>query len=335
MTIYVGGYGAGNIGDDLILKSILTQDPSAIVVAYGRPSLSQYQEYIEFDNFIADPERYIRGHADLVIGGGGIFWSSEHIQELLIIALTAKTLGCKLQINRVGLHGFHLNLAASSHLLRLAERISFREHDSLDLARRHLGCDRAVVEPDYAVGVIAPVQRMVKTGKLKVGVNIGSTRFIDDEPFSKHLQQIYAGIAHQFRDELDLYYIPFCSHVSAHNQNDLAKADLLFSTSNGLIQYADFANIDALMEFCTQCDFFIGERFHMHIMANAMKIPFVPFIHNEQTKYRALAREYGDVPTYYESSQAFIMESLTRRIENLIRMAYEPVIEQGAPGGTS
>lgn len=324
MTIYVGGYGAGNVGDDLILKSILSQEPSATVVAYGRPALERYHEYVEFTNFLVDPERYIEGHKTLVMGGGGIFWSPEHIQELLIIALAAKTVGCKLQVSRVGLHGFHYNVTASRHLLRLAERVSFREHDSLDLARRHLGCDSAVVEPDYACGMIEQVQRTAKTGKLKVGINIASTRFIDDEQFSMHLQQIYAGIAHQFRNELELYYVPFCSHVSAHNQSDLAKADLLHSVSNGLIKWADFASADDLLGFCAQCDFFIGERFHMHIVAHAMNIPFVPFIHNEQTKYRALAHEYGDVPTYYEFSQAFIMNSLTRRVRELIDAACVP-----------
>lgn len=322
MTIYLGGYGSGNLGDDLILKSILNQDPSATIVAYGWPFLDKNHDFVEFGNFIADLERYIEGHKDLVFGGGGIFWSSDHIQELLIIALTAKTLGCKLHINRVSVHGFHYNLAASRHLLRLADRTSFREHDSLSLAKQYLACDRALVEPDYACSVIAPVRRVSKKGILRVGINIGSTQFIDDEPFSNHLRQIYAGLARHFQEELEFYYIPFCTHASAHNQNDLAKADLLFSASDGLIKCAVVTNVAELLDACSQCDFFIGERFHMHIIANAMKIPFLPFVHNEQTKYRALAREYDDAPTYYEFSQAFIMDSLARRVEKLIRAAH-------------
>lgn len=319
MTIYFGGYGAGNLGDDLILRSILKQDPSAKIVAYGRPRLGQHCEFVEAGRFLADLEQQIAGHELLVLGGGGIFWSSEHIQELLIVALTAKTLGCKVHIRKVGLHGFHYNLHASRQLLLLAEHVSFREHDSLDLAKQYLGYEHGIVEADYAYSSIEPVQPVVKAGKLRVGVNVATTRFIDDAPFSNHVQQIYAGISRAFQEELEFFYVPFCNHASSHNQNDLAKADLLHASSDGLIKCADVVDVDGLLEASSKCNFFIGERFHMHIIANAMKIPFVPFIHNQQTKYRAFAYECGDIPVYYEYSQAMIMDSLVRRIDGLIR----------------
>jgi polysaccharide pyruvyl transferase WcaK-like protein len=321
MTIYFGGYGAGNLGDDLILKSILAEDPTAKIVAYGRPRLGWPCEFVETSRFLGELEQQIPGHPLMVFGGGGLFWSSEHIQELLIVALTAKTLGCKLHIRKVGLHGFHQNRDASRQFLRLAERVSFREHDSLDLARQYLAFDDGEVEPDYAYRSVSPVQRHPKHGKLRVGINVATTRFIDDPSFSTHVCQVYAGLARHFREQLEFHYIPFCNHTSSHNQNDLAKADLLFAESDGLIKYADVLDVDDLLECCSHCDFFIGERFHMHVIANAMKTPFVPFIHNQQTKYRAMAYECKDAPVYYETSQAQIINSLVRRVEGLISAA--------------
>jgi hypothetical protein len=312
--IYIGGFGAGNFGDELILSSILKKDPNATIVAYGPPQLEQQVEYIDFHKFMSHAHEILPGHETLMLGGGGIFWSSEHIQELLIAALLAKNIGIHVELTKVGLHGFHLNKQSSQHLLRLADRISFREHDSLNLARQFLDCDRALVEPDYACELISSEHK--KPGaRIKIGINVASTRFIDDQLFSNHVCQIYSEIARIFAQEADFCYLPFCTHFTSHNQNDLAKADLLFDASKGLIATAT-AHLGAndLLNECRLQDIFIGERFHMHIIAHALGRQFIPFIENDQTKYRALANEYQDVPVYYQFSQSYIIDQLSRRI---------------------
>jgi polysaccharide pyruvyl transferase WcaK-like protein len=313
-NIYIGGFGAGNFGDELILSAILKRDPTATIVAYGQPQLDRQIEYIDFHKFMSRAHEILPGHKTLVLGGGGIFWSSEHIQELLIAALLAKNLGIEVQITKVGLHGFHFNKESSHHLLRIADRVSFREHDSLNLARQFLDCNKAIVEPDFACEDISN-DRKKPGSRVKIGINIASTRFIDDPLFSNHVRQIYAEIARIFAPEADFSYLPFCTHVTSHNQNDLAKADVLFDASKGLIASATaHLSVDDLLEECRLQDVFIGERFHMHIIAHALGRQFIPLIENDQTKYRALASEYHDIPVFYQFSQSYIIDQLSRRL---------------------
>jgi polysaccharide pyruvyl transferase WcaK-like protein len=318
-TIYVGGYGAGNFGDDLILSSILDSDPEATVVGYGRPLLEREISYITFESFFRNADALLGEFDALVFGGGGAFWSQEHILEMLAIALLAKNHGLRVEFRRIGLHGFNQARDASRHLLRIADAVTFREHDSLDLAKQHLECTKAIVEPDYACLQIRPSPR-ITSERTRIAINIGSTRFIDDPSFSTHVQSIYAEVARRFADVAELYYLPFCSHVSSHNQNDLAKADLLFAKSSGAIKCkVNALTANQLIGECTATDIFVGERFHMHIIAHALGRPYIPFIHNEQTKYRALAYEYKDSPVFYELSQPLLIDMLTDRLRFCIQ----------------
>ena len=318
-TIYVGGYGARNFGDDLIISTILDSDPEGTVVAYGRPLLEREIGYISFESFFRDADVVLREYDALVFGGGGVFWSQEHILEMLAIALIAKNHGLRVELRRVGLHGFHRAHDASRHLLRIADAVTFREHDSLDLARQHLECTKAVVEPDYACLSIRSTPRIAGE-RIRIAINVGSTRFIDDPLFSTHVQSIYAEIARRFADVAEFYYLPFCSHVSSHNQNDLAKADLLFVKSGGAINCkGNPLTAEQLIAECAETDIFVGERFHMHIVAHALGRPYIPFIHNEQTKYRALAHEYRDSPIFYELSQALVIDMLSNRLRFCIQ----------------
>ncbi|MEN2472022.1 polysaccharide pyruvyl transferase family protein [Burkholderia sp. GS2Y] len=320
-TIFIGGFGAGNLGDDLILASMLDIDASATVVAYGPPLTERRIEYIAFDTFFRNAHAILGTHERVVLGGGGIFWSQEHIYELLVIALIAKGLGMRVELRRVGLHGFHYGMDASRHLLRVADVVTLREHDSLDLACRLLGCPTATFEPDYACARLS-ASPPPRNARPRVGVNIASTRFIDDPSFSNHLQQIYAHLAHRYHDVADFHYIPFCSHMSSHNQNDFAKADLLFAASEGRIKCRSVTTtVERLITECATMDLFLGERFHMHTIARMLGRPFIPFIHNEQTKYRALTLEYGDAPVYYELSQAMIIDQLADRLDAAISSA--------------
>jgi len=317
-TILIGGFGAGNLGDDLILASMLDIDADATVVAYGQPLIERRIEYIAFDTFFRNAQAILGAHDRVILGGGGIFWSQEHIYELLVIALIAKGLGKRVELRRVGLHGFHYAMEASRHLLRIADAVTFREHDSLDLAHHLLDCPTATFEQDYACARLSPTPPP-RNARLRVGINIASTSFIDDPSFSNHLQQIYAHLAHRYHGTADFHYIPFCSHMSSHNQNDFAKADLLFAASEGRIKCRSVATtVERLITECATMDLFLGERFHMHTIAHILGRPIIPFIQNEQTKYRALALEYGDVPVFYEMSQAMIIDQLTDRLDATI-----------------
>lgn len=317
-NIYLGGYGAGNLGDDLILTSILSESSDSTIVSYGRPLIDQVQPYLYFSEFLENAHNILSEHDALIFGGGGLFWSHDHIYEMLVLALIAKGLGIRVELRRIGLHGFHVNLQASKHLLRIADFVSFREHDSLDLARRVLGHSNAVVEEDYAQRLLTPVNRVQKD-KLQIGVNIGTTRFTHDPAFANHVSMIYGEIARRYQDRADFVYIPFCIHMSEEDQNDLSRADALFAASEGRIRYCSgVGSVGKLIETCSNTDIFIGERFHMHVIAHGLGRPMIPFIHNEQTKYHALAQEYGDAPVFYEMSQAMIIDQIAERLERLI-----------------
>lgn len=317
-NVYVGGYGAGNLGDDLILSSILSKDSSAVIVAYGMPMIDKTIHYISFNEFIHNVHKIILCDDTLIFGGGGLFWSHDHIYEMLILALVAKSIGAQVELRRVGLHGFQMNTAASKHLLRIADVVSLREHDSLDLARRILECNHAILEPDYVETIKMP-DRHLSNSKLNVGINVATTKFTHEPDFANHVCMIYAEISSIYRDILNFYYIPFCIHMSEENQNDLSRADALFFSSEGRIKYrSDVISTSTLMAACAQTDIFLGERFHMHVIARQLGCPMVPLIHNQQTKYRAISQEYKESSIFYETSQAMIIDQISSTLGKIL-----------------
>ncbi|EIZ77276.1 hypothetical protein WSK_4165 [Novosphingobium sp. Rr 2-17] len=313
--VYVGGYGAGNLGDDLILLGILSQDKDAAVVSYGPPLVGKSQAYIAFPEFLENAHKLIPQYTTLIFGGGGLFWSHDHIYEMLALALMAKSFGLRVEMRRVGLHGFHLNMAASRHLVRIVDVLTVREHDSLDMARRILNCEHAYVERDFVEELVL-TSTAGKKNKPTVGINVASTRFIHDQGFNSHVSTIYAEISSIFDGVLDFKYIPFCVHMSDENQNDLGRGDALFAASSGRIRYSDeVIGVQSLLSACDSSDILLGERFHMHVLAKKFGRVALPLIHNEQTKYRAIASEYCSAPVFYESSQMMIIDQIRRRIE--------------------
>lgn len=316
--VFVGGYGAGNLGDDLILLGILSQDEDATVVAYGPPLLGKIQPYIAFEEFLENAHILLPKFEAIVFGGGGLFWSHDHIYEMLALALMAKSAGLRVEMRRVGLHGFHLNLAASRHLVRIADVLTVREHDSLDLAHRILGCEHAYVEKDFVEELVLH-SAAEKNSLPTVGINVASTNFIHDQGFNSHVSTIYAEISAIFNGRLDFKYIPFCVHISDEVQNDIGRGDALFTASSGRIRYSDeVIDVQSLLSACDASDVLLGERFHMHVLAKKFNRVALPLIHNEQTKYRAVAYEYRSAPVFYESSQMMIIDQIRRRLEHFL-----------------
>jgi polysaccharide pyruvyl transferase WcaK-like protein len=314
-SIYVGGYGAGNLGDDLILQSIITDDANAAIVAYGKPLIDERRPYINFETFFGDARPILANYDTLVFGGGGLFWSHDHIYEMLILALVAKNLGLRVELRRIGLHGMQYNLKAARQLLQIADYVSVREADSFDLAHQVLQISDVNIEHDYASNLL---KKSVPTlsDKLIIGVNVGSTKFTDQPAFANHVSTIYAELARRYESKAQFQYVPFCIHMSEENQNDLHRADALFQASDGRIKLAQgVRSVKGLLNVCESTNLFVGERFHMHIIARSIGRSIIPLIHNEQTKYRAIADEYGDAPIFYESSQNFVIDEISRRID--------------------
>lgn len=329
-SLYVGGYGAGNLGDDLILLGILAQDKEASFVAYGPPLIGNEQSYIAFPQFLEEAHRIIPAYTTLVFGGGGLFWSHDHIYEMLALALIAKSCGLRVEMRRVGLHGFHLNMAASRHLIRIVDVLTVREHDSLDIARRILQCKHAYVEPDF-VEDLTFTSVSTKKETPTIGINVASTRFIQDDGFNSHVRTIYAEISSIFEGRVNFKYIPFCVHMSDESQNDLARGDSLFAASSGRIRYNDeVIDVNTLLSSCAESDILLGERFHMHVLAKKFGRVTIPLIHNEQTKYRAIASEYRSAPIFYESSQMMIIDQVRRRIESYLNRVETGIGEPNA-----
>ncbi len=317
-SIYIGGYGAGNLGDDLILQSIITDDVDAAVVAYGKPLIGERRPYINFETFFNDARPILEKYDTLIFGGGGLFWSHDHIYEMLILALLAKNLGLRVELRRIGLHGIQFNLKAARQLLQISDYISVREADSFDLAQQVLQIMNIEIEQDYANSLLKKSVVPV-SDKLMIGINIGSTKFTAQPAFANHVSTIYAELARRYESSANFQYVPFCIHISDENQNDLHRADVLFQASDGRIKLAQgVRSVKGLLNVCESTNLFIGERFHMHIIAHSTGRSIIPLIHNEQTKYRAIADEYGDDPIFYESSQNFVIDEISRRIDACI-----------------
>ena len=325
-ALRIGAFGTGNLGDDLMLQSILLREPASRVVAYGPPRLREPVQFISYNRFMDSPETFFPGCSAVRFGGGSLFWSEENLIAMLVIAQRAKLAGLRVSLNKVGLQGFERNERYSRLLLSIVDEVTVRESHSEAVAR-YLGRNDVVRERDYAFDLFPeePVPANTKNDIPVVGVNFSDIRLSssnpDDAGFKNHIAGIFSEIARRFEGALRFTYIPFCNHQSYEPENDMRAADVLWNDSKGKISYVeDVVTTDDLVDRVRGVDALLGFRFHMFVLGFALGKPVVPFVesHNRLGKYGAIARDHNCEPILYTgASQGFIVSQVEARLTRL------------------
>jgi hypothetical protein len=326
-TFLYGAYGTGNLGDDLLLKGALLDhyDKQVKIVSYGLPKINGLTCFLEHFDFLKNPEKYLECGDTLAFAGGGLFWAGSHCNDMMNVAVKAKEIGCRVEIKRIGAQGFHSNTVAVRALMAIADEISVRDENSVEILRQYDVTDRAVYLPDYVLTLGEYIKNeFPKTNenhkKVRVGINHSATPFYHNPEHRKKSLHIYSHIAHKYANDVDFLYIPHTRHFNCIDQNDVIYAENFWHASRGLIATVNFPDsIDDLLRLYSGLDGAIGWRYHLLVLAKLFDIDSAFLGSSGGHKYGAFARENNVPQIDFDLNTNMIIQSFSRWIERLIQ----------------
>ena len=284
-----GYYGFNNVGDDSLLLSIVSEikrrKPEArITVLAKQPKRIARVSGVRTINRFNIPRVALEmRHAKLLISGGGSLLqdgtSRKSLFYYIFIMRLAKLNGLKLMIyaNGLGPLGAQSSRRASAAIMSKADYISFRENDSLALARE-LGVDtdmRVSADPAFLLESSPDiwVDHIVKREKIEgrffiVSIKDGNT--FDGENTDSATLDVLAEDIRAIAEKYSLtpLFFPMFPNRDTEITERLASAVGCGSVINGLTA----RELCGLMK---RSEFVIGTRLHMLIFAASVGVPML------------------------------------------------------------
>jgi len=320
-----GAYGTGNLGDDLLLKAALkhhraiSSDFHIKVVSYGKPYLEEEINFIDHDDFIANPAKYISAQTDLHFCGGGLFWAPTHCDDMLKVAAYQKSCGGSVHIERIGTQGFHCNPDAVKDLFLLSDSNSVRDKMSADILSENNVCDFANPSFDYVLTLNNSIYALEKPSKPTIAINHSATVFYRDAEHRTKSLRIYKRLALSFKDQVSFVYFPQTRHFRCIDQNDIITGEQFWCFSKGLIQPIPFPTTaeEALRTFSTFSGA-IGWRYHLLVLAKLFSIPSAYLGQASGSKYVAFAKENAVPMINFDLNEETILQSCKRFVQKAV-----------------
>lgn len=317
-----GAYGTGNLGDDLLLKAALehhraiSNDFLIKVVSYGKPYLEEQIDFIDHDDFIADPANYISAQTDLHFCGGGLFWAPTHCDDMLKVAVYQKSCGGSVHIERIGTQGFHCNPDAVKDLFLLSESNSVRDKMSAEILAKNNVCNFANPSVDYVLTLDRSNYIQKNPPKPIVAINHSATVFYRDAEHRSKALRIYKRLAMSFKDQVSFVCFPHTRHFRCIDQNDIIVGEQFWCFSKGLIQPIPFPTTveEALRTFSTFSGA-IGWRYHLLVLAKLFSIPSAYLGQTSGSKYVAFAQENNLPMIDFDLDEELILQSCKRFVQ--------------------
>ena len=312
MKAYIlGAYGAGNLGDDLLFEvaanNFKMRGYIPVCVGYGDPSVSKNCEFILIKDFHKTLPSV--SNEDIVaIGGGGIFWSDESAIIFSSLIATAKLKGNITEVLAIGLNNVDCDAKkiALRLLYRSSDYFSVRDNVSFKILSACCGEVPECVEPDLVAQKKANFlfrrkERLEKKNqKLKVGINLHSTRMSQDVAYREHIGLSIGNAIKQLSGEADFFYIAQVRHRLSLDEQCLVYAEWLRVYSEGLITVQSAPSIGShLINEIHKMDIMLAGRLHSGIIATRLHLPTAIIVEdeaNQNSKYLAFAEANG-LPT--------------------------------------
>ena len=325
--ILYGAYGAGNLGDDLILRGALTKyqkGPKIKVICYGKPQIRDFNfEIVDVFEFRKNTEEHLKDAALLIFAGGGLFWAVSHIQEMLKIAEKARDMNVPVEIERLGSQGFHSDKVSVKSFLDIPSKISFRDKNSVDLLTRHKIIEegRAKVEKDFAtlnnfenIGISDKVE--TNEDVVNVGINHGATLLHGDEVYRRIFFRILNEVIRLVGPKYRFFHIPHTRHYKVLSQNDVIFGEYFWLFTGGRVNSLPFPDsVEDLISYYKGMDCTLSWRFHMLVTSTFLNIPAACFCQDGEHKYRAFSVENKLPIINMKKSEKEIILSMVRFIK--------------------
>jgi polysaccharide pyruvyl transferase WcaK-like protein len=309
-VLLVGGYGAGNLGDEAILCGLLPTVPPSVttltVVSHDpeatlRDHASEPPDGVELRTIRPTPLTLVRQllAADaVVIGGGGIFsrYMGPYATKLPLFALAAIALGKPVHWTAIGVYDSTPTRVVRP-LVAALERsasVSVRDPASLDTLRRW-GVPGVRLVPDPATRLSATPARG-RTILADAGLDPDrpvlaiAARRVADPDATDRLFEAYRAVATAYdRRGWQLVYLPFCRHPTATVERDQQVCVALAARCGGTV--LPVATAPALLDVVSACDALVATRLHAMLFAHVAETPFVAVAY--ATKVQSLLDELG------------------------------------------
>jgi polysaccharide pyruvyl transferase CsaB len=293
MKILVSGYyGFGNAGDELILETIASEllskrndiELTVLSVKPHETAIRHKLRAVNRWNFVKIVIEIIQCDV-LISGGGGLFQDSTGSKGLyyyLFIILLAKLLGKKIYIYGAGVNDLkYLNRILTAGVFKLADGISVRENDSLNLlVKWGLPIDKITVTADPVMLKEVNIEKQHRDKPTVV--------FILRPPVkAKWRAELFAKLADAIAQRLKakIVFIPF------HPEHDAEFSVCVMHLMKAKASIVRWEKFDDIYETLGQADLIISQRLHGLILALLYGIPLIGI--SEDAKIDRFLKELG------------------------------------------
>lgn len=327
-----GGYGVGNLGDDLLLISALNKwGKDCKVISYGIPQIDFDVKFIDFNLFINNLDLISSNTDEFIIGGGGVFWSEGHINDIFKIAKHIKKIGGKFIVDSIGTQGCSSAPEIVEKIIELSDDFTVRDRDSIRQLKMHNISNLHKVRQSEDLALIIDYSQFkniqIESKKTIVAINyaVPNAGIEEFESFVGAISKISDILAENF----EFYYLGHTRHNLTIDENDYITAENFRVISRNRVKSFIPTNVKDLLGFYKSVDLTIGFRYHMSVISIAMNIPNLS-ISFGYGKYFAIADEKDTSHlNIRDKDKGYICEKILKWIEE------NPVIENNRTSGTS
>lgn len=307
-VLLIGGYGAGNIGDEAILSGLLKHVSESagqlIVTSHDAEETERIHAAgspIQFKAIEPTPVEIIRQiqRADtIVVGGGGIFsrYMGPYAKKIPYATLFANIQRKDVIWTAIGV--YPSTPMFTSYLLRL----SMRRSQSVDVrdpisrsTLRNMGVESRLVpdpattlESDAADGISLLEDQGVRTNRPLLGI---AARHVENDTYDSNLRRAYESVAEEYSGRgWEIVFLPFCRHPTETVEQDGRLCESLSTLSNSY-HVLNYETPKEMVNIVSALSGLVATRLHSMIFAKTTGTPFVAVEYAD--KVSSLLSHYG------------------------------------------
>lgn len=331
-VLVVGGYGAGNVGDEAILRGLLRDASSSIdtlsIVTHNEEQTRRLHSdfvpesttYRPIDASIINLTSALVQHDHIIIGGGGIFsrYMGPYAKKIPYYTLLAKMIRKSVHWTALGVYPStpHHVLLPLKSVMNISESITVRDPISLttlhDIPNVELVPDPAFfLEPNQESGRRILKQSGLDGGDQIVGI---AAREVMNKTNNKRLTTALRETARKLINRgYKIIFTPFCTHPTERIEQDEIICQKLANEfpEAVMIQQDD---PEKLLGLVSTLDGMITTRLHSMIFSLKAEIPFASVEYS--SKVSSLL-EYYDVSDRGVGLESVNSQTLVNKFENI------------------